>query len=104
MEVGELRLQGIWNPWRIGGRILDRKGGLLALFLRLKVEDEAEREWEKERSYCRLGGMNEDVQDVEDGRKRGEDSPLGGRRVVKTGPTLGLCHIPENLPTKSHAK
>ena len=79
---------------------MDRKGGLLALFLRLKVEDEAEREWEKERSYRRLGGMNDDVQDVEDGRKRGEDSPLGGRRVATTGPalSLGMCDGTTVLP------
>ena len=69
---------------------MDRKGGLLALFLRLKVEDEAEREWEKKRSCRRLGEMHEDVHDVEDGRKRVEDSPLGGRRVATTGPALSL--------------
>ena len=34
--------------------------------------------------------MNEDILDAKDGRKRGEDSLLGGRRVAATGPALGL--------------
>ena len=83
---------------------MDRKGGLLALFLRLKVEDEAEREWEKKRSCRRLGEMHEDVHDVEDGRKRGEDSPLGGWRVVTTGPAWATASGARSLALASLAR
>ena len=36
------------------------------------------RERERVRARAGFGGLNEDVQDAEDGQKRGEDSPLGG--------------------------
>ena len=54
---------------------------------RKKKLSEGERE---SRLELGLGGLNEDVQDAEDGRKRKEALPLGGRRVATTGLALGL--------------
>jgi len=65
-------------------RILDRTSGLLALFLRPEVEDEVERERNEEESRQPAQETDEDGTNSVEGQRRGDGSPLGGRRVALT--------------------
>ena len=65
-------------------RILDCTSGLLALFLRPEVEDEVERERNEEESRQPAQETDEDGTNAVEGQRRGDGSPLGGRRVALT--------------------
>jgi hypothetical protein len=71
-EVEELRLKWIWDPWRFDGQTLNHRRGWPALFLAFGGRRKRELRERRKESRRRVGGLNEDVQDAENGRERGE--------------------------------